>query len=164
MRPLVLAAALVCAPVPPAVAASPHALPECAADSLGYRAHTLPPIARSVVLLTVTNRGKQNCTIDRFPTVTFAGLDGSANPAPPVESGPHVINAGRTLYAALRTDDTTAPAHYVPSLAVAASPAHAGRVFTASGIGAPAPGIAVYDPVTTLWRTSADDAVAALPD
>lgn len=164
LRTVAAAAALVCAPAPLAVAAPVHSLPGCAPVDLGYTARALPPIASSIVLITVTNNSGRDCTIDRFPTVTFAGLDGSANPAPPMESGSHVIATGARQYAALRTDDTSEAARYVPSLTVAANPAHDGAVFTASEIGAPAPGIAVYDPLTTLWQKSVDDAVAALPN
>ncbi|WP_406288978.1 DUF4232 domain-containing protein [Embleya sp. NBC_00896] len=162
---LALASALVCATaIAPAVGAeSTHALPPpCAAQSLGYDAVALPPIASSVVLVTVTN-GAATCTVDRFPTVTFGDLDGTARPVPEVGSGARVIGAGKRLYAALRTDDRSGLARYVPTLTVAANPAHSGAVFTASEIGAPTPGIAVDDPITTLWQKSVDDAVAALP-
>ncbi|MFI1382847.1 DUF4232 domain-containing protein [Embleya sp. NPDC020886] len=135
----------------------------CAEGSLGYDAHALPPIASSVVLVTVTNLAGSACTIDRFPTVTFAGLDGTARPVPPVSSGARRIDAAGKLYAALRTDDRSGAARYVPSLTVAAHPAHTGKTFTAAGIGAPTPGIAVSDPITTLWRNSVDEAVDALP-
>ncbi|MFI6980473.1 DUF4232 domain-containing protein [Embleya sp. NPDC050154] len=136
----------------------------CAEDSLVYDARALPPIASSVVLVTVTNVGGSACTIDRFPTVTFAGLDGSARPVPPVSSGERRLDADGRLYAALRTDDRGGSARYVPSLTVSADPAYVGSTFTASEIGAPAPGIAVSDPITTLWQDSADEAVNALPN
>ncbi|MET7297428.1 DUF4232 domain-containing protein [Embleya sp. NPDC005575] len=135
----------------------------CAEGSLGYDAHALPPIASSVVLVTVTNLAGSACTIDRFPTVTFAGLDGAAQPVPPVPSGVRRIEAAGKLYAALRTDDRGGAARYVPSLTVAAHPAHVGSTFTASGIGAPTPGIAVSDPITTQWQNGVDEAVGALP-
>ncbi|MER5809550.1 DUF4232 domain-containing protein [Streptomyces sp. NPDC002033] len=173
MTALMRAATLVLAPslLVAATAATAHAetargvaAPACARATLGYDAHALPPIASSVVLVTVTNKSGAACTVDRFPTVTFAGLDGAARPVPPTQSGPHLLPAKGRLYAALRTDDRGGSARYVPSLAVAANPAHPGTRFTAAAIGAPAPGIAVSDPVTTLWKKTVDEAVAALPD
>ncbi|MFJ9406670.1 DUF4232 domain-containing protein [Streptomyces sp. NPDC101393] len=142
----------------PAVAAS-----ACAKAALGYEAHALPPIASGVVLITVTNKSHTACTIDRFPTVTFAGLDGSAQPVPPTQSGPRRLGADGHLYAALRTDDRSGSARYVPSLTVSANPGYPGSRFTAAQIGAPAPGIAVYDPITTWWKKTVDEAVGALP-
>ncbi|MET9605217.1 DUF4232 domain-containing protein [Streptomyces sp. NPDC006512] len=172
MTSLTRAAVLALAPslLTGATAASAHAetaapvtTGACAKAALGYEAHALPPIASGVVLVTVTNKGNTSCTIDRFPTVTFAGLDGSARPVPPVQSGPHRLGAKGRLYAALRTDDRSGAARYVPSLTVTANPGHPGGRFTAAEIGAPVTGIAVYDPITTLWKGTVDEAVAALP-
>lgn len=173
MTALMRAATLALAPslLVAATAATAHAeagtaapTAACAKAALGYDVRALPPIASSVVLVTVTNKTGAACTIDRFPTVTFAGLDGSARPVPPVESGPHRLGPKGRLYAALRTDDRSGSARYVPSLAVSANPAYLGTRFTAARIGAPAPGIAVSDPITTLWQKTVDEAVAALPE
>ncbi|MER5730632.1 DUF4232 domain-containing protein [Streptomyces sp. NPDC002138] len=144
-------------------ASSTAATAACARSALGYEAHALPPIASSVVLVTVINKTSAACTIDRIPTVTFAGLDGSARPVPPTQSGPQPLAAKGKLYAALRTDDRSGSARYVPSLAVSANPGHPGTTFTARQLGAPAPGIAVNDPITTLWKKTVDEAVGALP-
>ncbi|MFE4858431.1 DUF4232 domain-containing protein [Streptomyces sp. NPDC056670] len=135
----------------------------CAPAALGYEARARAPIASSVVLITITNKSGAACTIDRFPSVTFGDLDGSARPVPATQSGPRQLAAKGKLYAALRTDDRSSPARYVRSLAVSAEPAAEGTRFTARQIGAPATGIAVYDPITTLWKQSVDEAVASLP-
>ncbi|GAA4967558.1 hypothetical protein GCM10023205_35630 [Yinghuangia aomiensis] len=162
--PLIPLLLLAAAPATAATAAPGHAgAPPCAPEDLVVEAHELPPIAQAVVLVHVTNTSDAACTVDRFPTVTFGDLDGSARPEPPASSVPYAINAHGDIYAAVRTDDGSGNTRYVPTLTVSADPAHPGTTFTAAEIGAPTPGIPVYDPITTWWFGTPDDAIAALP-
>jgi len=119
---------------------------------------------RNVARIAVTNRGGRACVVDRIPTVTFRGLDGSAQPVPPAGSGPYVLSPGERGYAAVRTAERgTRQGHVVRSLSVAADPAHYGVTFGATSVGM-GRGIRVWEPVTTLWHTSrgaADRALAA---
>lgn len=119
---------------------------------------------RNVARIAVTNRGGRACVVDRVPTVTFRGLDGSAQPVPPAESGPYVLSPGERGYAAVRTAERgTRHGHVVRSLSVAADPAHYGVTFGAAAVGMDR-GIRVWEPVSTLWHTSrgaADRALAA---
>lgn len=149
-------------PASPAGPAAPEKVRACAPGDLSFTVHMLPPIASAVALVSVQNRSASRCTVNRFPTVTFGGLDGEARTVPDSADGPRAIAARQSQFAALRTDDRSAPARYAPTLTVAADPAHSGLTFTAAGIGAPTPGIAVYDPVTTLWHNTQDEALAAL--
>ncbi|MEU8132670.1 DUF4232 domain-containing protein [Streptodolium elevatio] len=136
--------------------------PPCVPDNLSVEAHQIPPVARGVVLVRVVNEGAA-CTVDRFPTVTFAGLDGSARPEPPAAGARHALDPGEGVYAAVSTDDRSGNARYVRALTVAADPAHAGTTFSARELGASPRGIAVYDPITTWWHGTPDEAIAALP-
>ncbi|UGQ12853.1 DUF4232 domain-containing protein [Yinghuangia sp. ASG 101] len=147
-------------PAGPAAAVVP---PPCAESDLTVEAAQVPPIAAAVVLVHVTSTAAGVCVVDRFPTVTFADLDGSARPEPPASSAPYAIAPGGEVFAAVRTEDGSGNARYVPSLTVAPDPSHTGTTFTAGEIGAPVPGIPVYDPVTTWWHATPDDALAALP-
>ncbi|MCM2430441.1 DUF4232 domain-containing protein [Streptomyces sp. RKAG337] len=147
------------APGAPAASAKVRA---CSPGDLSFTVRMLPPIASAVALVSVKNQSASRCTVNRFPTVTFGGLDGEARTVPDSADGPRVVQARQRQFAALRTDDRSAPARYAPTLTVAADPAHSGLTFTAAGIGAPTPGIAVYDPVTTLWHDTQDEALAAL--
>ncbi|MFE9819213.1 DUF4232 domain-containing protein [Streptomyces sp. NBC_00236] len=117
-----------------------------------------------VARIAVTNRGGRTCVVDRIPTVTFRGLDGSAQPVPPATSGSYVLSPGERGYAAVRTAERgTRQGHVVRSLSVAADPAHYGVTFGAATVGMDR-GIRVWEPVTTLWHTSrgaADRALAA---
>ncbi|MEV7399825.1 DUF4232 domain-containing protein [Streptomyces sp. NPDC091267] len=114
--------------------------------------------------IAVTNRGGRTCVVDRIPTVTFRGLDGSAQPVPPATSGSYVLSPGEHGYAAVRTAaPRTREGHVVRSLSVAADPSHYGVTFGAAKVGMDR-GIRVWEPVTTLWHTSrgaADRALAA---
>lgn len=118
----------------------------------------------NVARIAVTNRGGRACVVDRIPTITFRGLDGSAQPVPPATSGPYVLSPGERGYAAVRTAERgTHQGHVVRSLSVAADPAHYGVTFGAAAVGMDR-GIRVWEPVTTLWHTSrgaADRALAA---
>jgi hypothetical protein len=161
---LALASVLGLAVVPVAVAhTTPAKAPVCVDDNLDYAVRTLTPVPDSIVYVKVSNDGDATCTIDHFPSVTFAGLDGSARPVPATESGARSIAADGWLFAALRTDDRSGAARNVRSVTVAANPAHSGRTFSAGDIGAPVTGIAVSDPITTLWFGTLDEALAALP-
>lgn len=117
-----------------------------------------------VARIAVTNRGGRACVVDRIPTITFRGLDGSAQPVPPVASGSYVLSPGEHGYAAVRTAQRgTRQGHVVRSLSVAADPAHYGVTFGAPTVGM-ARGIRVWEPVTTVWhpsRGAADRALAA---
>ncbi|WP_406090095.1 DUF4232 domain-containing protein [Streptomyces sp. NBC_01013] len=118
----------------------------------------------NVARIVVTNRGARTCVVDRIPTITFRGLDGSAQPVPPATSGSYVLSPGERGYAAVRTAaHGTHQGHVVRSLSVAADPAHYGVTFGAATVGM-GRGIRVWEPVTTLWHTSrggADRALAA---
>ncbi|MFK0100063.1 DUF4232 domain-containing protein [Streptomyces sp. NPDC091040] len=122
-----------------------------------------PGGSQNTARISVVNEGGRACAVDRIPTVTFRGLDGSAQPVPPSTSGPYVLSPGEHGYAALRTAAPgTTEGHVVRSLSVAADPAHYGVTFAASAVGM-ADGIRVWEPVTTLWHASpgaADQALA----
>ncbi len=119
---------------------------------------------RSVARIAVTNRGGSTCVVDRIPTVTFRGLDGSAEAVPPATSGPYVLSPGEHGYAAVRTAAPGATeGHVVRSLSVAADPSHHGVTFGAATVGM-GRGIQVWEPVTTLWHTSRAAADRALAD
>lgn len=112
--------------------------------------------------IAVTNRGGRTCVVDRIPTITFRGLDGSAQPVPPATSGSYVLSPGERGYAAVRTAERgTRQGHVVRSLSVAADPAHYGVTFGAAAVGMDR-GIRVWEPVTTLWHTSRGAADRAL--
>lgn len=118
----------------------------------------------NVARIAVTNRGGRSCVVDRIPTITFRGLDGSAQPVPPATSRAYVLSPGEHGYAAVRTAARgTTQGHVVRSLSAAADPSHYGVTFRAAAVGMDR-GIRVWEPVTTLWHTSrgaADRALAA---
>lgn len=119
---------------------------------------------RNIARIAVTNRGGSTCVVDRVPTVTFRGLDGSAEAVPPATSGPYVLSPGERGYAAMRTAAPGATeGHVVRSLSVAADPSHHGVTFGAATVGM-GRGIQVWEPVTTLWHTSRAAADRALAD
>ncbi|MFD0024612.1 DUF4232 domain-containing protein [Streptomyces sp. NPDC058382] len=123
-----------------------------------------PGGGRNVARIAVTNRGGGTCVVDRIPTVTFRGLDGSAQPVPPATSGAYSLSPGESGYAAVRTAAPgTTEGHVVSTLSVAADPSHYGVTFGGATVGMDH-GIRVWEPVTTLWHTSraaADRALAA---
>ncbi|MEU9848465.1 DUF4232 domain-containing protein [Streptomyces sp. NPDC047985] len=134
----------------------------CQEKDLAVRAE--PGGRPNVARLDVTNRGNRTCVVDRIPTVTFSGLDGSAQPVPPSESGPYTLTQGARAYAAVRTADPKAvEGHVVGSLSAGADPSHRGVTFSASVVGMP-DGIHVWEPVTTLWQRSRAAADRALAD
>ncbi|MEV6162855.1 DUF4232 domain-containing protein [Streptomyces sp. NPDC052052] len=133
----------------------------CPEKSLDVRAS--PGGQPNVARISVTNHGDRSCVVDRIPTITFRGLDGSAEAVPPTTSGPYVLARGARAYAAVRTADPKAvEGHVVGSLSVSADPSHLGVTFRAATVGMPG-GIHVWIPVTTLWqhsRAAADRALA----
>ncbi|MFE6666188.1 DUF4232 domain-containing protein [Streptomyces sp. NPDC057697] len=160
------ALALTSAFTAPATAATAPAgatsrLATCQEKALDVRAS--PGAQRNVARVSVTNNGGAACVVDRIPTVTFRGLDGSAEPVPPAGSAPYTLSAGERAYAAVRTADPAATeGHVVGSLSVAADPSHAGVTFRAGAVGMPQ-GVHVWEPVTTLWQrtqAAADSALA----
>ncbi|GGV73754.1 hypothetical protein GCM10015535_01330 [Streptomyces gelaticus] len=128
--------------------------------------HAEPGGQRNVARISVTNNSARKCVVDRIPTITFRGLDGSAGAVPPAGSGPYVLAGGGRAYAAVRTADPAATeGHVVGSLSVAADPSHLGVTFRAATVGMPE-GVHVWEPVTTLWqqsRAAADGALANTP-
>ncbi|MFJ7199398.1 MULTISPECIES: DUF4232 domain-containing protein [unclassified Streptomyces] len=126
--------------------------------------HAEPGGQRNVARISVTNNGVRDCVVDRIPTITFRGLDGSAEAVPPAGSAPYALAGGERAYAAVRTADPAAgEGHVVGSLSVAADPSHAGVTFRGATLGMPA-GVHVWEPVTTLWQASRAAADSALAD
>ncbi|MFD7619484.1 DUF4232 domain-containing protein [Streptomyces sp. NPDC059802] len=126
--------------------------------------HAAPGGQRNVARVSVTNNGHRACVVDRIPTITFRGLDGSAEAVPPAGSGPYALAGGERAYAAVRTADPAATeGHVVGSLSVAADPSHLGVAFRAATVGMPE-GVHVWVPVTTLWQESRAAADSALAD
>ncbi|MFB8085356.1 DUF4232 domain-containing protein [Streptomyces sp. NPDC055992] len=159
------AAAALTAPAASATTAAPapaRATAPCQEKDLRISAG--PGAGQNTARISVVNKGGRACAVDRIPTLTFRGLDGSAQPVPPAMSGPYVLSPGEHGYAAVRTSAPgTAEGHVVRSLSVAADPAHYGVTFGAAAVGM-ADGIRVWEPVTTLWHASrgaADRALAA---
>ncbi|MGW0788065.1 DUF4232 domain-containing protein [Streptomyces sp. NPDC002911] len=159
---LALAFALL-TPAGAATASSPTAappLPTCGESTL--RVTAAASDQPGTVRISLTNNGRQACVVDRVPTVVFGDLDGPALPVPDGESGPYRLPAGGSAYAAVRTLDPAATElRVVDRLTVAGDPAHRGRTFDATSLGAP-DGIRVWEPVTTWWHRSIAAADAAL--
>ncbi|MFF0050899.1 DUF4232 domain-containing protein [Streptomyces sp. NBC_01550] len=150
-----------------AAVVTPHSaglsrLGTCQEKALGVKA--APGGPANVVNISVTNHGGSSCVVDRIPTITFAGLDGSAQTVPPAESGPYTLARGGRAYAALRTaDPASTEGHFVGTLSVSVDPSHYGVTFGAAAVGMPQ-GIHVWEPITTLWYRSAASATSALAD
>ncbi|WNI21215.1 DUF4232 domain-containing protein [Streptomyces sp. ITFR-16] len=159
----VTAAAAVALTATGASATAPAARPG-ACQEKALRISASPGGQHNAARITVTNRGARTCAVDRIPSITFRGLDGSAGPVPPATSGPYVLSPGERGYAAVRTAARgSTQGHVVRSLSVAADPAHYGVTFGAASVGMER-GIRVWEPVTTLWhgsRGAADRALAA---
>ncbi|WP_413752294.1 DUF4232 domain-containing protein [Streptomyces sp. R-74717] len=137
----------------------PGICPEKALD-----VHASPGGQQNVARISVTNHGDRACVVDRIPTITFRGLDGSAEAVPPAESGPYILARGERAYATVRTADPAATeGHVVGSLSVSADPSHLGVTFRAATVGMPR-GVHVWVPVTTLWQESRAAADSALAD
>ncbi|MFF7331261.1 DUF4232 domain-containing protein [Streptomyces sp. NPDC090306] len=132
----------------------------CTAASVTVRA-AADRADTTLVRVRVTNHGTRACTVDRLPTVTFGGLDGSALPVPAGESGPYRIGPGRTAYAAVRTIADTADPEARRASSLAVSGEHWGRTFPAARLGT-GRSVRVWEPVTTWWKPSAAAADRAL--
>ncbi|MCW8376472.1 DUF4232 domain-containing protein [Streptomyces justiciae] len=145
-----------------AAPASPGASPACPERALTLRAEAAAADP-AVVRVSVTNRGDHTCTVARTPTVTFADLDGSAQPMPEGATGRYRLGAGGTAYATVRTvaDPSDPQARRVDALAVSADPARWGRAFTAAELGT-GDTIRVWEPVTSWWQISPAAADRAL--
>lgn len=142
----------------PPTAAPP--LPACRESALKVTAAAAG--RPGTVRVSVTNQGRQTCVVDRIPTVVLGDLDGHALPVPEGGSGSYHLPAGGSAYAAVRTLDPAATElRVVDRLTVAGNPAHRGRTFDATSLGAP-DGIRVWKPVTTRWHRSSTVADAAL--
>lgn len=150
-----------------AAVVAPHSaglgrLGTCQEKALGVTA--APGGPENVVHISVTNHSRSSCVVDRIPTITFAGLDGSAQTVPPAESSPYTLARGGRAYAAFRTaDPASTEGHFVGTLSVSADPSHYGVTFGAAAVGMPQ-GIHVWEPITTLWHGSAAAATSALAD
>lgn len=159
---VVLAATGASATIGTAHSAEVSRLDTCQEKALGVKA--APGGGQNVVGVSVTNHGGWSCVVDRIPTITFRGLDGSAQTVPPVDHGPYVLARGGRAYAAVRTADPAGTAgHVVGSMSVASDPSHYGVTFSKNTVGMPQ-GIRVWEPVTTLWQGSAAAARSALTD
>ncbi|MYY07154.1 MULTISPECIES: DUF4232 domain-containing protein [unclassified Streptomyces] len=158
------AAVALTAPGASATTAAGPRLRPAACQEKALRISAAPGGQQNTARIAVTNEGDRVCAVDRVPTVTFRGLDGSAQPVPPATSGVHLLAPGEQGYAAVRTAAPgTTEGHVVRGLSVAADPAHHGVTFGAAAVGM-ADGIRVWEPVTTLWHGSpgaADRALAA---
>ncbi|MFJ8820926.1 DUF4232 domain-containing protein [Streptomyces sp. NPDC102467] len=147
--------------------ASAAELPRCAEKNLTVRAEPSDDSA-GVLKLSVRNDSARACLVDRVPTVTYGDLDGAALPLPTVPHAGRTLAAHTTVYAAVLSVSTEPKggdeeARTVLSVNVAAVPDHDGRTFQALKLGAPA-GVRVWEPVTTLWQTSADRAAQVLQE
>ncbi|QKW10507.1 DUF4232 domain-containing protein [Streptomyces sp. NA04227] len=151
------------APAAWAGSAAKAADPTCRADRLTVKASAteLP----DVLHISVTNRASRSCAVDHIPTVTFGDLDGAAQPVPAAESAPYRLKPGATGYASVRiVDKLDSPnARVVDSVTVAGDPSHRGVTFSAASLNAPE-GLAVWEPVTTLWQSSAAKADEVLAE
>ncbi|PKW05946.1 Protein of unknown function [Streptomyces sp. 1222.5] len=155
------AALLLTAPQSQAATGRAPASP-CAEKALTVRAKAVAA-DRTVVRMSVTNRGARACAVDRVPTVTFGDLDGAALPVPAGGAAAYRLAAGGTAYADVRTigDPADPEARRTDSLTVAASAAHWGRSFTAARLGTGRK-VLVWEPVTTWWKASAAAADRAI--
>ncbi|GGW41259.1 hypothetical protein GCM10010503_16790 [Streptomyces lucensis JCM 4490] len=157
------AAAALLLSAPQGQAAPGRAQPaRCAEQALTVRAKAAAA-DRTVVRVSVTNRGARACVVDRVPTVTFGDLDGAALPVPRGGTGTYRLAAGGTAHADVRTigDPADPEARRVDALTVAASAAHWGRSFTAARLGAGGH-VPVWEPVTTWWHRTAAAADRAI--
>ncbi|MFF5615986.1 DUF4232 domain-containing protein [Streptomyces albidoflavus] len=155
------AALVAVAPQAGAAAVQAAPLPTCrpSAVEVGARADARD---KTVVRITVTNRGRHTCAVDRLPTVTFGDLDGAAQHVPPGESGPYRLVTGQEAYATVRTVGTPGDeTRRVGGVTVAADPSHHGRAFSARELGV-GRYVEVWEPVSSWWKGSAraaDEAV-----
>ncbi|MFI6698825.1 DUF4232 domain-containing protein [Streptomyces sp. NPDC050509] len=143
-----------------APAASPAAVAVCREGAVAVTA--AKGATPHVVRISVTNKGGAACTVDRIPTVTLGDLDGAAQPVPPASSAPYRLAAGGSAFAAVRTLDPAAEeSRTVTFLTVAGDPSHHGTRFDAASVGTSGT-VRVWEPVTTLWQSTAAKADTAL--
>ncbi|MFE1954237.1 MULTISPECIES: DUF4232 domain-containing protein [Streptomyces] len=162
------ALALAALTVPAATAstrAAPAAdLPRCAEKDLTLRADPSDDDG-DVLKLRLRNDSGKPCLVDRVPTVTYGDLDGAALPLPAVPHAGRTLAAHATVYAEVRSvsdsDDAEQEVRTVMYVTVTAVPEHDGSRFQALTLGAPA-GVRVWEPVTTLWQSSAKQAAKVL--
>ncbi|MFB8419929.1 DUF4232 domain-containing protein [Streptomyces albidoflavus] len=149
------AALVVVAPQAGATAAAGRApLPTCRPSAVEVGAEA-DGRDKTVVRITVTNKGRHTCAVDRLPTVTFGDLDGAAQHVPPGESGPYRLVAGEKAYATVRTVGASGDVvRRVGSVTVAGDPSHYGRTFSARELGA-GRYVEVWEPVSSWWKGSA---------
>ncbi|MEU3177341.1 DUF4232 domain-containing protein [Streptomyces albidoflavus] len=140
---------------------APLPLPTCRPSAVAVGAEA-DARNKTVVRITVTNRGRHTCAVDRLPTVTFGDLDGAAQHLPPGESGPYRLVTGQEAYATVRTVGTPGDeTRRVGGVTVAADPSHHGRTFSARELGT-GRYVEVWEPVSSWWKGSAraaDEAV-----
>ncbi|MCX4431394.1 DUF4232 domain-containing protein [Streptomyces mirabilis] len=156
--PAVAVALLLAAPQSGSATARPA---QCTEKAVVVHAHrSADP---TLLHLDVTNRSTRACTIERIPAVVFGDLDGAALPVPAGRSGPYLLEAGRTAYAALRTiaDPADPEARRVEAISVSADPMRFGRTFTARELGVGRV-VLVWEPVTSWWKPSQAAADRAL--
>ncbi|ESQ04976.1 hypothetical protein EES44_27370 [Streptomyces sp. ADI96-15] len=140
---------------------APLPLPTCRPSAVAVGAEA-DARDKTVVRITVTNRGRHTCAVDRLPTVTFGDLDGAAQHLPPGESGPYRLVTGEKAYATVRT--VGAPGdeiRRVGGVTVAGDPSHHGWTFSARELGT-GRYVEVWEPVSSWWKGSAraaDEAV-----
>jgi hypothetical protein len=156
-----VAALLVSAPQSQATA-GPDRPARCAEKALTVRAQAVAG-HRTVLRVSVTNRGTRACVVDRVPTVTFGDLDGAALPVPEGGTGTYRLAGHGTAYADVRTiaNPGDPEARRAEGVGVAASAAQRGRSFTAAQLGTGRQ-VLVWEPVTTWWQRSAAAADRAI--
>ncbi|MEV7499432.1 DUF4232 domain-containing protein [Streptomyces sp. NPDC093018] len=155
------AALLLTAPPGQAAPRAPRVAP-CVQGELTLRAATVPH-RPTVVRVSVTNHSGRACAIDRVPLVTFGGLDGAALPVSGDGTGRLRLAAGATVHADVRTIVRAADpqARKAASVTVGDWTGRWGRVFAPARLGTGSK-VAVWEPVTTSWQSSATAADRAL--
>ncbi|MFF3489906.1 DUF4232 domain-containing protein [Streptomyces sp. NPDC002795] len=158
------ALALTALAVPAAGAAGSAALARCGENDVTVRAEPSDDNA-DILRLSVRNDSSKACLVDRVPTVTYGELDGAALPLPMVPHAGRTLAAHDTAYAAvLSVSDSEEAKDKAPAVmyvTVTAVPDHQGSSFQALTLGSPT-GVRVWEPVTTLWQSSASQAQRAL--
>ncbi|MFI5658641.1 DUF4232 domain-containing protein [Streptomyces sp. NPDC051684] len=150
----------------PAAPAAPAVLARCGENDVTVRAQPSDDNA-DILKLSVRNDSSKTCLVDRVPTVTYGDLDGAALPLPLVPHAGRTLAAHDTAYAAVLSvsdaEDAKDEAPAVMFVTVAAVPDHEGRSFQALTLGSPT-GVRVWEPVTTLWQSSASQAQQVLEE
>ncbi|MFZ3562477.1 DUF4232 domain-containing protein [Streptomyces sp. BH055] len=140
--------------------ASPAVLARCGENDVTVRAQPSEDNA-DILRLSVRNDTSKPCLVDRVPTVTYGELDGAALPLPMVPHAGRTLAAHDTAYAAVLSvsdaEDAKDEAPAVMYVTVTVVPDQEGRSFQALTLGSPT-GVRVWEPVTTLWQSSASQA------